>query len=379
MAADHEQVHCIYCRKTEGINKRGRASNGAARYFCTSCAQAFQSEYQSNAKKMAVSLAKQQRDIRIRIQCKVRSKIEAKVKRCAVEQVTQSCPSFSYTPNKSYIDPSELLSTTAYAKTCKLKAKPHLFNYLCQHRVIKKVAGNYELTDIGISLGGQYRIGKDGSKWIVWPKNALDGYVTQLQQRLISDLPFDYLCHMTHIDNVAGILRNGLQSHTNKHKLKDISNLDVNIRRQKKETVNSKSIHSYVPFYFNARNAMLFQVQKQYGDQIVILGYDKSLIYHQGSVYSDGNAAGNMTKFFDELSTLCEHDWGAVFSSNWVNCGSVDLNLKRKMMSEALIPDAVPATQLRVIYCASISAKHRIERTCLLPHVNVIVAPRLFF
>lgn len=333
--------------------------------------------------KVAVSMDKQQRDIRTRIQCNVRSKIEAKVKCSAAKLVTQNLPySVSYTQGQTYIEvieQDELLSTTAYAKTRKLKAKPHLFNYLCQHRVIKKVAGKYELTDIGKSLGGQYRTGKDGDKWIVWPKNALDGYTTQLQQRLISDMPFDHLYHMTHIDNVAGILRHGLQAHINKHKLKDISNSDVNIRRLKKETVNSKSIHSYVPFYFNARNAMMFQVQKQHGDQIVVLGYDKRLICHQGSVYSDGNAAADVTKFFDELSILCEHDWGDIFSSNWVNYGNVDSNLKRKMMSEVLIPDAVSASELRVIYCASLSAKRRINRTCSLPHVEVIIAPNLFF
>ena len=68
---------------------------------------------------------------------------------------------------------------------------------------------------------------------------------------------------MTHINNLDSIIRNGLYPHNNTYKKTDISNVDVNDRRVRLEPIYHKQIHSYVPFYFNPRNAMLYRNQKK--------------------------------------------------------------------------------------------------------------------
>ena len=87
--------------------------------------------------------------------------------------------------------------------------------------------------------------------------------------------------HMTHIDNLAGILANGLLAHNNDHQQVDISNQAVNSRRSKPEPVYNKSIHDYVPFYFNSKNAMLYRNQKHFTHGLIILGFNKNILIIQ--------------------------------------------------------------------------------------------------
>lgn len=115
--------------------------------------------------------------------------------------------------------------------------------------------------------------------------------------------------HMTHIDNLKGILDNGLMAHNNPYKIKDISNLEVNDRRSKLDPVNHKPIHDYVPFYFNPRNAMLYRNQIKYGEAIIILGFDPSIIQTKNAIFTDCNAACNDTSYFDSIDNLPSLNW----------------------------------------------------------------------
>ena len=82
------------------------------------------------------------------------------------------------------------------------------------------------------------------------------------QTNILNRFGIYYLYHLTHKDNLENILRYGLQSHNLAHQnnliKKDISNKDVNKRRQKRDPIYKKSIHDYVPLYFNPRNPMMY-------------------------------------------------------------------------------------------------------------------------
>ena len=75
----------------------------------------------------------------------------------------------------------------------------------------------------------------------------------------------NHIFHMSHIDNVESILKNGLFAHDNKFKKVDISDCDVNSRRSRIEPVYKKPIHSYVPFYFNPKNYKYVVSYKTWG------------------------------------------------------------------------------------------------------------------
>lgn len=185
--------------------------------------------------------------------------------------------------------------------------------------------------------------------------------------------PLACLHHITHLSNLKGILTRGLRAHNNAYKQTDISNQSVNSRRVRCEPVNGKPIHSYVPLYFNARNAMLYRVQKEHDDLIIILGYDIRVLTN--ALITDGNAACNKTRFFKDYNGLTQLDWGGVFSKTWVGYKETE----RKMMAEVLVPDTIKSDQLRYIFCQNPLVKFFIEKLYDVSDVQVIVVENAFF
>lgn len=112
--------------------------------------------------------------------------------------------------------------------------------------------------------------------------------------------------HMTHVNNLDSIFEYGLLAHNNPHKKIDISNKEVNLRRNSNEPIYNKSIHDYVPLYFNPRNAMLYKTQKEFGDEIIILAFNRNTILLENSLFTNGNAASDHTLFSNDITEL-EH------------------------------------------------------------------------
>ncbi|PKI12727.1 DUF4433 domain-containing protein [Colwellia sp. 12G3] len=186
--------------------------------------------------------------------------------------------------------------------------------------------------------------------------------------------------HMTHIANLEGILANGLLAHNNPFQKVDISNQAVNNRRSGREPIYNRSIHDYVPFYFNPRNAMLFRNQQSFSQGlIIVLGFNKNIISTPGAVYTNGNAARNDTSFSNDEAFLEALNWDRVFSQRWVNYGKYDESIKTAMMSELLIHGEVGIDDLEVIYCATNEAKQYIIDNIDIHDICVEVCPSLFF
>ena len=182
--------------------------------------------------------------------------------------------------------------------------------------------------------------------------------------------------HMTHINNLEGILAQGLLAHNNPFQQVDISNQAVNKRRSVAEPVYNKKIHDYVPFYFNPRNAMLYKNKDQ---NIIILGFNKKIISTRGAVFTNGNASRSDTCFSSDKTFLEQLNWDDVFSQSWCSYGDYDQSLKSRMMSELLIPDNVSIDDLEVIFCKTEAIRQHINFTCVLNDVQVVVEPRVFF
>ena len=159
---------------------------------------------------------------------------------------------------------------------------------------------------------------------------------------------FTALYHMTHIDNLSSILREGLLAHGNGYQVKDISDNAVNCRRGRVEPLYGKAIHAYVPFYFNPKNAMLYR-RKEMQDSIVILVFDSELISLNGAVFTDGNASSVYTRFFNNLNALNQLDWACLEDRSWCN----HRDGRRTRMAEVLVPKHVGIERLRKVVCNS--------------------------
>ncbi len=166
----------------------------------------------------------------------------------------------------------------------------------------------------------------------------------------------EHLYHMTHIDNLPFILQHGLLAHGNGYQKKDISNQDVNSRRSRRDPVYRKPLHSYVPFYFNPRNAMLYVQEDQ--SNIVILEVSRELILKKGALFTDGNAASGDTSFSNDLSELDIVDWKCVAAKYWGDYRDG----KRKKMAEVLVPDRVGIKQIEAIACNNEKLQNKIDK-----------------
>lgn len=184
---------------------------------------------------------------------------------------------------------------------------------------------------------------------------------------------FTSLDHMTHIDNLDSIFRYGLLAHNNPYKKMDISNQEVNSRRETRENIYGRKIHDYVPFYFNPRNAMMYRNKDE---DIVVLAFDKKLLLRNNVLFTDRNASTNSVKFYNDLNDLDKIRWNLVKSERW---DDKPLIVKQVMMAEVLVYKQVPISYLKGIYVKNQKTKNKLIQKYRLPSERIVVKPYLFF
>lgn len=187
-----------------------------------------------------------------------------------------------------------------------------------------------------------------------------------------------YLYHMTHFSNLMGIIKNGILP---KNKLPnlvyDISNQDVQKRRDKLEYIYNRQIHDYVPFYFNPKNPMLY-VRRGIQHEIIILAITKSLLKTEGTIFSDGNAASEHTHFYKGINNLNKLNWECIKAPYWNDF----IDGRRIRCSEALVHNPVMPNSIEVIFCNNERLKVNIEtilRNNHIFHIKVIINRNLYF
>ncbi len=173
------------------------------------------------------------------------------------------------------------------------------------------------------------------------------------KEQILNNYGINYFYHITHKDNLRNILKNGLYSHNLAYRLglnnQDIANNDViRIRASKRDTINNLFINDYAPLYINPKNPMLF-VRREIEKDLVIIAFDRSLIYYPNSIFTDGNAANRPTNFFNSLKYLNRLNWDCLNANYWndFNDGT------RLRMAEVLVKGKIPNTKIRKLFCCS--------------------------
>lgn len=260
------------------------------------------------------------------------------------------------------LEATDYLLTSEIIKPYKIKIDLFI-SFLEYEKLIYTYNNVLRLSQEAIKLGATYRI-TEYSKNVVWPKNSLTNFIEKFQiiqknkeVETLENHGIEFIYHMTHIDNLPPILKNGLYPNGNQLQKKDISDYDVNSRRSKLEPVFFKKIHNYVPFYFNPKNAMLY-VRRNIQNNIVILKLRKELLLQKNILFTDGNASCDNTKFFNNLTDLDKLNWQCINDNTWFN----HEDGKRIKMSEVLIPDYVSVDNIAGIICNNTLAKLEIEK-----------------
>ena len=228
------------------------------------------------------------------------------------------------------------------------------------------------LTDKGRFFGGEYHYNDSDEKWSIWDEDFIVKFITGINT--FEDM-FMSVDHMTHINNLESILEHGLLAHGNGYQKEDISNQAVNSRREQLEPINKKPIHSYVPFYYNTRNAMLYH-NREIQEEIVVLGFHPNILLHKDAIYTDGNAARSDTDFYNDITEYFgDFDKDKVFSVWWTG----DEHIKSTMMSELLIPNKVDLSHLEYIFCYSERMAKYLSNNFDLCDIKIHVSKKMYF
>jgi len=270
-----------------------------------------------------------------------------------------------------------LMSTSAYGRIIGIEGQPYLFDILSSLELIEKPSKSYLLTSKGKKYGG-YLVAEDGGKFIGWNKELLDPIMESFKLDTFRKLKFR-LYHMTHISNLDSILSKGLNCHNLAVNYFDISNPDVNTKRNKIERYHKNKIHDYVPLYFNPRNAMLYQIDNEYKDEIVILEMDIAVVNQDLTLFCQGNAARSDSNIEFSKIKLQSFQWEDIYASSWADNGNVDDTRKSLMMSECLIYKHMPESFIQTIHCKNQLTLSNILKRNSLNTKKVKISPELYF
>lgn len=209
---------------------------------------------------------------------------------------------------------------------------------------------DYQLT----AKGKKYccvTINDDGDYQLVWDVLHISSMLQCLKLKVLLDSNENFkLYHMTHIDNLFEIMAKGLFSHSSVGAYKDVSNISVNEIRNAEEPIFHRPIHNYVPLYFNVRNAMLYAVQSNYADRIIILEFDNMVCLPKDVLFTYNNAACLDAVFYSTAQEFVEDNlWSRIYQRYW----GADKNIKQEMMSECLVLDHINSSLIKKIHCIS--------------------------
>lgn len=280
---------------------------------------------------------------------------------------------------KSIVDP-EMVSTSALGRIAGIKAKPFVFDEFMGKGYIERSNNRYFLTDLGrsVGVGGRYQLLPDGNEVVTWPV-VLGTSLHPLKQSFLDRVDFR-LFHMTHINNLMSILQHGLFSHNTAPTYLDISNPDVNSRRERIDPIHKNSLHEYVPLYFNPRNAMLYERQAEYRSDIVIIEVARSVCLSNYTLFTERNAAANGCRFVYCLSDVGKFDWPSIHIRNWKMDGIVNIDRKQLMMSECLVYGHVDTDDLAAVHTMNTSTTMRLQSMLAgVQHPGIHSSPGLFF
>lgn len=203
----------------------------------------------------------------------------------------------------------------------------------------------------------------------------------KLEDNKLSKIPFGGLFYMTHIKNIESILELGILSHNLAHSKglvsEDISNKQVNERRNREVASLDGNIHDFAPLYFNPKNPMLYYLcQNMDKTDLILLKINPHILLVENVAFSDGNAAVKTTHFYNNIDDFNNLNWEVINDEYWTRYPDG----KRIRCSEALVRDEIPLYYITDLYVYNQGPLNSILP--LFPNhlgINTSIAPELYF
>lgn len=208
-------------------------------------------------------------------------------------------------------------------------------------------------------------------------------YLTELlaageREKVLANAFLDYginsFWHMTHIDNISSIIRNGLVSHkssrTTISSIIDISDPSIQILRGKNDPINNICIHDYVPLYINPKNPMLYK-RKELQPEICFIEVSLSALFERKYLITDGNAASSRTKFYNSYDFLKKLPWNVLRSGSWADIEDG----KRLICAEVLVYPEILPKHLKAVHCYSMKSVNTLKAQ----GINAVISKNKYF
>ena len=160
--------------------------------------------------------------------------------------------------------------------------------------------------------------------------------------------------HITHVDNLVGILREGGLWSDAKRAERNLANVNIGFRHIKARRMNrvvsvaaGGTLGQYVPFYFCHRSVMLYVIQRGHDDyrggqdEIVHLVSRAKTAIGTGNpwAFTDRHAELAHALFYDDLAHLEEVQWKVMDEKFWHD-------VKEERQAEFLVHEFFPWTAI---------------------------------
>jgi hypothetical protein len=192
------------------------------------------------------------------------------------------------------------------------------------------------------------------------------------------------LFYITHVANVAGILRSGILSHNRvahvTHRRVDLET--VQERRSWVRVSDTRMLHDHACLYICGRNAMMYHVvQNNPIDTVCLLRVSPDVLDLPAVVVTDGNAASGVTRFDDVAAGIAALDFARVHAQSWIHTDDLAATgeHRRVKQAEVLVPDYVDPTYILGALAPTSDAKAAIEAALGARSRGVVVARYPFF
>lgn len=185
------------------------------------------------------------------------------------------------------------------------------------------------------------------------------------------------LYHMTHIDNLAGIIDedgvwsdNDVAKHAPDRVRIGYSSLKEKRRRKPLGAIRPRAfIGDYVPFYFAPRSPMLYVIncgkvddynQGQRPLVYLVSRIDKAIDSCEDWCFTDRHAVDTLAQVYDNLSELVKVDWDVMNARMWKNTNS-DPDKRDRRQAEFLVRKKLPWKAIIGIAVFNREFKSRVE------------------
>lgn len=193
-----------------------------------------------------------------------------------------------------------------------------------------------------------------------------------------------FLYNINSLKNLKSIFESGLLS---KNQLKDsfarqsvdLSNPDVQNRRDHKEVANHGELHDYANLYFDARNPMMYYITcHQDIEDLCVICFHKKVLDLEGTIVTDRNAATELALFETPEQGLNNIDFDLVFAPVWNDPDYIKkANKKAIKCAEVLVWNKIPAEFVVKVKVATAEARRKAQNLWL--PVPVEVDEYMFF